>query len=690
MPDLTHVHANDLEDTPTNSSANPHFSEIVEVAVSRRGFLKSGFGAAALAFLGVPLALRSGDANAYGPSVPLNWTSVPLSNTDGVVVPPGFTVQVLYAWGDPIGRVGLPPGQPAWSGNASETAAEQELQSGAHHDGMHLFPFPQRGGGATGGFSNTRGLLCVNHEYVDQGLLFPDGTQNWSLAKVQKAIAAHGVSVIEVRKTQAGPWEVVRPSPYARRITGATPMRFSGPATNVTGTNGLGTLNNCANGYTPWGTYLTCEENWNGYFGARVGAIGNPQNDPAFNATRTESELRYGVSNAGFGYNWHYFDDRFNLNTAAGRAEQYKFGWVVEIDPFDPNSEPVKRTSMGRIKHEGAVYELTTDGRVVIYSGDDQANDYIYKFVTTGRYNPTNRAANRDLLDDGTLYVARFDAGATAGDDMGTGVWLPLTLANPAIAARFATLGAMLADARIAADIAGATKMDRPEWIAPNPRARGEVYCALTNNSARTAPQIDESNPRANNRYGHIIRWTETGNDPAATTFTWDIFVRAGDPDLAANVGTPNAGNINGDKFGSPDGLWFDGAGRLWIQTDISSGTLGTGTGNGGYVNMQTNMMLAANTQTGEIKRFLTGPRGCEITGITMTPDRKSMFVNMQHPGEGAGDNSDPTNPNYPIAVSQWPTNQGYGFPPSAPQAQRRPRSATVVIQRADGGEIGA
>lgn len=681
----------DIEDIAVNPSRHPDFASVVAAAQSRRGFLKTGAGAAALTFFGVPALTTPTPARAAGAgaSVTLGFTSVPAIGNDTVVVPPGYNVQVLYAWGDPIGKAGLPAGTPAWSGDASETAAEQELQSGAHHDGMHFFPFPARGAGATAGLSNVRGLLVMNHEYVDQGLLFNDGMTNWNLAKVRKSQAAHGVSVIEVQKNASG-WQVVRPSAYARRITTNTPVKFSGPAVNVTGATGFGTLNNCANGYTPWGTYLTCEENINGYFGARsLDSAGNPVNDTTYVPAATSIEARYGFNAAGFGYNWHHYDDRFDLK-GAGATEQLRFGWVVEIDPFDPTGTPIKRTALGRIKHEGAEYTYAKDGRIVVYMGDDQAGEYIYKFVTRNKYNPTNRAANLNLLDEGTLYVARFDAGAASGDNMGTGQWLPLTLDNPTLAAAFATQGDLLVNTRKAADLVAATRMDRPEWIAVNPTAAGEVYCTLTNNSGRTAATVDEANPRANNRYGHIIRWQEAGADPAALTFEWDLFVLAGDPTLAANVGTAQAGNVNGDYFGSPDGLWFDKSGRLWIQTDISSGTLGTGTGAGGYINMPNNMMLAANTVTGEIRRFLTGPKGCEVTGISATPDNKVLFVNIQHPGEGAGDNSNPADPLYPNKVGAWPSSQGYGFQGPVGDDKTRPRSGTIVITRADGGVIGA
>jgi len=695
--DVYQTRGEDIEDIVVNPSSHPDFASVVAAAQSRRGFLKSGAGAAALAFMGIPAltptqARAAVVAGAAGASVTLSFNSVPAVGNDLVVVPSGYNVNVLYAWGDPIGKAGLPAGTPAWSGVASETAAEQELQSGAHHDGIHFFPFPARGGGATAGLSNVRGLLAMNHEYVDQGLLFNDGMAGWNLAKVRKSQAAHGVSVVEVMRNAMG-WQVVRPSPYARRVTTNTPVKFSGPATSLTGADGLGTLNNCAHGYTPWGTYLTCEENWNGYFGAtRLNATTSlPENDISY--VPTALDARYGVNAGGFGYNWHHYDNRFDLKVG-GQAETRRFGWVVEIDPFNPNAAPIKRTALGRFKHEGAEHTMAADGRVVIYSGDDQAGEYIYKFVTKNKFSPTNRAANLNLLDEGTLYVARFDSGAGAGDNMGTGVWLPLTLDNPAIAAGFNSLAAMLVNTRRAADLAGATRMDRPEWIAANPTAPGEIYCTLTNNSARgnansNTPTANDANPRTPNRYGHIIRWQEAAKDAAALSFDWDIFVLAGDPALAANAGTLQTGNINGDFFGSPDGLWFDKSGRLWIQTDISTSVLGQGSGQGGYINMPNNMMLAANTVTGQVKRFLTGPKGCEVTGVVTTPDQKTMFVNIQHPGEGSSDNSNPASPLYPNQVSTWPSGQGYGPQGGAGDDAIRPRSATVVITRVDGGVIG-
>ena len=324
----------------------------------------------------------------------------------------------------------------------------------------------------------------------------------------------------------------------------------------------------------------------------------------------------------------------------------------------------MKHTALGRFKHEGAAVAVGPNGRVVVYLGDDERNEYIYKFVSEGSYQPGNRAGNMRLLEKGTLYTARFMAD-------GKGEWRALVVGQNGIdaGAGFATQGDVAINARGAADAAGATKMDRPEWIAIHPKTR-EVYCTLTNNSTRgteKGPAVDASNPRANNVYGHIVRWRERGADPTATAFEWDVFVLAGDP---SHTDAEKRGNVKGDIFGSPDGLWFDERGVLWIQTDVSTSALGTPD----YANIGSNQMLAADVATGEIRRFLTGPANCEVTGVVTTPDGRTMFVNIQHPGETPSERS---NPAKPTAVSSWPGNGA------------RPRSATIVIRKKDGGVIG-
>ncbi|MBI3144076.1 MAG: PhoX family phosphatase, partial [Pseudogulbenkiania sp.] len=380
----------------------------------------------------------------------------------------------------------------------------------------------------------------------------------------------------------------------------------------------------------------------------------------------SDNEKRYGINNKGAGYNWAVEDFRFDLQLNPNEAN--RFGWVVEIDPFEPSSKPVKRTALGRFKHEGATVTIAPSGHAVVYMGDDQRFEYIYKFVSKNKYNAKNRKANMSLLDEGTLYVARFNAD-------GSGAWLPLVAGQNGLSADqgFADQGEVVIKARIAADIVGATKMDRPEWIAANPRKAGEVYCTLTNNSDRGKdgkPGPDAANPRADNKFGHIIRWLENGGDAAAAGFKWDIFALAGRPDAAKEQ---HKGAFKGDAFGSPDGLKFDHNGVLWVQTDVSTSTVNMKE----YAGMGNNQMLAVVPETGEFRRFLTGPNGCEITGLAFTPDNKTLFVNIQHPGEPDSERSDPAKPK---AISAWPDGDKGG----------RPRAATVVIRKLDGGVIGS
>ncbi len=448
-----------------------------------------------------------------------------------------------------------------------------------------------------------------------------------------------------------------------------------------TGKSVLGTLNNCANGFTPWGTYLTCEENFNGYFDTTAGQ-----------GAVTQHMKRYGVAVTGapFGYNWHLIDARFDA--AQEPNESNRFGWVMEVDPRNPDRTPVKRTALGRFKHENAAAVLTDDGRVVVYLGDDERNEYIYKFVSERRCGPRHED-NQDILDRGTLYVAIFEPGSVPGDGQGTGRWVPLLFGKNGLtpANGFASQAEVLIKTRQAADRVGATMMDRPEWIAVHPRTR-EVYITLTNNNRRGSanppipnnpdgtttagsarPAVDEANPRANNVYGHILRWREKRGDPAALTFNWDVYLLAGDPADPGTVGAAAVTNTVGYPgfeaetyriFSAPDGLAFDPQGWLWIETDYSASQTGVQT------NMGNCHMMLADIPSGRIGRFLTGPNGCEITGWTMTPDRRSLFINIQHPGEG-GSSSNPTH------LSTWPD----GTSP--------PRSSTIVITKDDGGVIG-
>jgi secreted PhoX family phosphatase len=637
----------------SNPAPNRAFSGILEARLSRRQVLRASIAGLFAAGAGGALTgCATGGAPAAGDTGGplLGFQGVPVSRADAISVPPGYRVQVLYAWGDATGVQGAP--LPVFRPDASNTAAEQALQAGMHHDAVEYFPLPQ------GSRSASRALLAINHEYTDDGMLHADGMRTWNAAKVVKSQHAHGVSVIEIERDGAG-WKVVRPSAYARRITGRTPVAVSGPAAghpllrtraDPEGRRVLGTLNNCAAGVTPWGTYLACEENFHGYFA---------------NARGTPEEARYGITAKGFGYRWHEHDPRFDAQVEPN--EPNRFGWVTEIDPYDPQSTPVKRTALGRFKHEGAFVTLAKDGRAVAYMGDDERFEYIYKFVSRDRHAPGDRAANRNLLDHGTLYVARFDAD-------GRGAWLPLVAGQgPLTAANgFAGQAEVCVQARRAADLLGATSMDRPEWIAVHPRS-GEVYCTLTNNSLRGREgraAADAANPRAGNVFGHIIRWREAGGDAAAAAFEWDVFALAGDPQHADAA---RRGNVKGDAFGSPDGLWFDPRGVLWIQTDVSGTTLNKGD----YERLGNNMMLAADPRTGEVRRFLVGPSGCEVTGCVMSPDLRTVFISIQHPGETPSERTDPDKPR---AVSNWPD-----FRPDG-----RPRSATLAITREDGGVIGA
>jgi uncharacterized protein len=630
----------EMEDS--NRSFNLSIHDISDP--SRRTVLRGGLGAllgGVLAPLGA--ASLAGCATTGGGSL-LGFKSVPISLADKITVPEGYMAEVIAAWGEPIGLSGE---MPAFKADASNTAVEQAAQIGMHHDGIHFFP--------TDGSKS--GLLVMNHEYVDDGLLHPDGNKTWSAQKVHKAQAAHGVSVIEVEQ-KGGKWEMVRPSPFARRFTASTPMAVSGPAAghalmktaaDATGRRVLGTLNNCASGITPWGTYLTCEENFIFYF--------NGPDVP--NAHETRWGLRKGDP---VGYRWHEHDARFDASKNPN--EPNRFGWVVEIDPMNPSSTPMKRTALGRAAHEGATVATARNGKAVIYMGEDARFEYIYKFVSRDAIKPGGARANAELLDHGTLYVAKFDAN-------GKGNWLALTHGQGALTAAngFADQGEVLIKARQASDLLGGTKMDRPEWISTD--LQGWVYTTLTNNSNRGGANqlgVDAPNPRANNTMGNIIRWKDDG-DFDGSSFQWNHFVLAGDPKLDR---ADAKGNIKGDAFACPDGLWTDARGVLWIQCDMSTSAMGKGD----LVNMGNNGMLAADVKTGEIRRFLTGPSGCEITGATATPDGRTMFVNIQHPGESPSERSDPAEPR---KISNWPDQQAAG----------RPRSATVVIRKMDGGLIG-
>lgn len=657
------------DEVPSNTSANPTMYDITMARASRRGFLIGGLATIATGLFGASLTSRAALAQTTATSGLLGFTAIPVSFEDKVLVPAGYKVQVLAPWGTP-----LLGDMPAYNPGAN-SGAEQGMQVGSHHDGMHFF-------GIDG--SSTDGLLVVNHEYVEPRFMHAVAWAGQALDgdtvvfnadgkrdddQVLKEINGHGCTVARVTRGAEG-WSVVA-DPANRRITGATPMEIAGPARGsahmVTkhspdGTLARGTLNNCANGHTPWNTYITAEENWAGYF---INADAEmPREHKRFGVSAEES--RYGwektVSNA---------DEYARFNAAAigatskddYRNEPNTFGWLVEFNPFDPASVPVKRTALGRFAHEGIVFAPATAGKpLVCYSGDDSRFEYIYKFISAEAYDPAT--ASGALLDAGTLYVARFNAD-------GTGDWLALAPGENGLTsdAGFADLADILVNTRAAADLAGATKMDRPEWGTVDP-ATGEVYFTLTNNNRRDLTQVDAVNPRAENVFGQIVRWKYADNNHGDTKFAWELFVMAGNPKQSSTFNDLTLGDDN--IFACPDGIWCDQNSRLWIQTDM--GDIGPDY-EGPLKDFGMNAMLAADPQTGEIRRFLTGPHGQEITGMSMTPDGKTMFINVQHPGGHAMPED--------FAAGKF----GSGFPDYNGSV---PRSATLVITRDDDGVIGA
>lgn len=539
-------------------------------------------------------------------SYEINFTSVPANQDDRVTVPTGYTSDVLLKAGDAVEA-----GVAGYSGSYP-TPAVAEKWAGGNHDGMEYFTIP-------GIDPNSGGLLAINFEYPDFNIL-QAGPYNAATATAdQKAIAlsAVGIAVVEVAKVGDGNWEVKTGSRYNKRYTGNSSYLAGGPAAAVVG-NVKGMLNNCASGRTPWGTYLTCEESTDNYL------------DPTQPAT---------------GY-----------------------GWVIEIDPLNELAAPTKRTALGRFDHENVAYMENNDRRLAFYMGDDGTPGCVYKFVPSRAYSTRNRAANANLLDNGTLYVARYNAD-------GTGEWRALvqgqngliigasdpgdgtqsTTPSVPTTVNFANQADVLINTKSAARVAGGTVMDRPEWITVAPDNRG-IFVALTNNSGRQV--TNPANPRVVNRHGHILKMRESGDSPLSTGFTWEMFLLAGDPSLAAG-GANLTGNINGDTFSSPDGIRIDPQGRLWVQTDHSV------PGNSGVAGRSIdqvfghNAMFYVNQETKESKRFLVGPLGCEITGLAYTPDLKTFFVNIQHP------------------TGSWPV------------AGEQPRSSTIAVTRTDGKPVG-
>jgi len=726
--------SNEYDDNAiVNPSNNVHLNDLLAMRISRRQTLRGGVGVTTSALLGsLSLAACGGSSTPSSPPLgPLNtptpialgFSAVAKNKNDVVTVPDGYQVSILHALGDPMHY-----GDESWKNNGTETADSYNRRIGDGHDGMYFFGLADDGKFDSN--RSDRGLLCVNHEYVVRPYgLHPNGLTAGAVrvaSEVEKEINAHGVSVVEVKRSTGMDMTMVRGSKFNRRITSATEMEFSGPAKgndllktkfSTDGTKTRGTNNNCANGYTPWGTYLACEENW-------LNVVGRAAADDAKRGSKDVVSLkRYGLPEGRKSpYLWDTAgtEDLFARWTSsvvgATAAEDYRniannFGWNVEIDPFVHNSVPVKRTALGRFNHEGAWPAPAVVGQpIVMYQGDDARNEYIYKFVSKALWSASDvnggLAAGAKYLDEGTLYVAKFNAD-------GTGTWLELTHGKNGLDSNnatyaFANQGDVVINARLAADVLGATKMDRPEWGAVNP-LNGEAYMTLTNNSNRVDPTAtptglqlkpDAANPRyyvdkytnadnttrenKGNPHGHIIRWREDGASVAATKFTWDIYLFAAEDGAPANVNLSGLTAVN--DFSSPDGLYFDQRGMLWIQTDDGAYTDVTNcmmlaavpgkVGDGGKAIAAggTETIKGANATADSVRRFLVGPKDCEITGVAVTPDGKTMFCNVQHPGED-GSLAAPS--------SAWPDSQ------TVAGSTKRPRSATFVVTRKDGGAIG-
>lgn len=707
------------DDTCCNNSGNTEFQTVLQGFLSRRRVLRGGIGTAAALVLGGGLAACDDDAQEAGepptpppppppPVLQLNFNAVAHSLEDSLVVPAGYTAQVLYALGDPLSGA-----TPDYLNDGSESGASFAFRAGDHHDGMEFFGLSAAGTRDAG--ASARGLIAINHENITQVYLHLAGagfTAPRSANDALKEINCHGVAIFEVARGTAG-WSVVTDSPFNRRITPNTWAQLQGPAAghpslrtlnSASGTMSRGTINNCASGPTPWGTYVTCEENWAGYF-YRPPATDNPVRGAT--SKQVQSLTRYGVTSTSGSYAWRTavaadpsdwtfrrWDATQNGTSADGsddfRNEPNTFGYVVEIDPYNPSSMPVKRTALGRMGHENAAYSRPAAGKpLAFYQGDDSRGEYLYKFVSDALWSEADIGgglpAGDKYLNSGKLYAARFNAD-------GTGDWLLLSLANPDVAAApfgFTEEAEICIHTRIAADAAGATRMDRPEWVGVNPR-NGEVYLTLTNNNNALRPPagVDAANPRSyggqGNPNGHIIRFREDGDEPGATGFTWDIYL-FGAPS-AADAATVNISGLTADNdFSSPDGLWFDRQGVCWIQTDDGAYTGTTNcmmlaaipgsVGDGGARDIANaagtvGTHVGASPTAATLRRFLVGPAGCEITGITMTPDSKTLFVNIQHPGESGS---------LAALQSSWPALDGAS----------RPRSATVVVTRNDGGTVG-
>ncbi|KYQ82778.1 phosphatase [Acinetobacter sp. NRRL B-65365] len=727
MTELSPYHED--QELDNNTSDNIHFRDILEQHISRRSLIsKTASGAVALTLASTLTGCNDDDnSNNNGtPTTPTNpdkkpekltFNAVAKNLNDIVTVPEGYQATVLYALGDSIN-----PAYPEWDDNNIPSGPSFQFRSGDCHDGMHFFGL----NAATQRFDESvsdRGLLVMNHEYINPTFLHPKGPTKVDGRRpedeVIREVNAHGVSVIEIKKDQSTQKvEVVKNSVFNRRITGSTVMDFAGVAAGSTllatgyspaGRQTRGTHNNCGNGYTPWGTYLTTEENFIGYFARSAGddALRRPEEIIALKryGLKAGSSSRYAWETAKGSVESQDLYDRWNADVKTDTASSdYRngpntFGWMVEIDPFDGRQNPVKRTSLGRFAHEDSACRAVAGQPLAFYMGDDSRGEYIYKFVSDAKWDTKDvnggyRAGDK-YMNAGKLYVAKFN-------NDGSGQWIELSYGKNGLDQSntvypFSSQADVVTFARLAADSVGATKMDRPEWCTVNPE-NGEIYVTLTNNSNRgSSYPTDAANPRAyedlynnekvqkGNVNGHIIRFRETGDLTTAESFKWDIYLFGAEASMASNINL--SGLTDNNDLSSPDGMWFDPRGVLWIQTD-----------DGAYTDVTNCMMLAAlpgqigdgtkattsngtETLVGKkvtddtLRRFLTGPKECEITGIAMTPDYKAIFINVQHPGEDSADYATPN--------SHWPATQT-----NPGNTTARPRSATVVITRKDGGVI--
>ncbi len=613
----------------------PSLDSLIQGRLNRRSFLKdtsrlAGTGLISTSSLGVAWAA------AYEPS----FVELERGKDEHLHVPPGYEAEVLLRWGDPV-LEGAPPFDPF-----VQTATRQKLQFGYNNDFVAYLPLP------AGSTDSSRGLLCINHEYTQPRHMFPSHAQRTS-GQIEIEMAAHGLSVVEVAR-DTGTWRVEATSSYARRIYADTPIRLSGPAAghprlqtrdDPSGSEVLGTIANCGGGTTPWGTVLSAEEHFQTYFYGRSGESGE----------EIVNHLRYHVGDYA-AHDWFQTHPRFHI--ASHPREPNRFGWVVEIDPYAPLSIPVKRTALGRFSHEAATTVHNPDGLVVVYSGDDQAMEYIYRYVSRGRYQPQDPESRHGLLDDGVLSVAKFDE---------TGLdWLPLELGHGPLTPEhgFPSQADVLIETRRAADLLGATPMDRPEDIETNP-ATGTVFVLLTGNHTRTQAQTDGPNPRPRNTAGHIVELLPPGGDHGADRFDWRITLLCGDPRRDHTAGLYSARTTENGWFTSPDNCAFDNVGRIWVATDAAALR---DFGNGSWV-----LDIGVGTRAVTSRHFLRCPRGAELCGPAFTPDAATLFFAIQHPGEERG------------ASFESPTTRWPDFDPSLP-----PRPSIVAITRTDGGIIGS